>query len=177
VSARSRPGPTILRIATVRWLTAELIPFGCLAVGFALTRAWEPLGIVGYALAVFGNLALCTIYFYRVIGAAGWWLAVLFPLTIGNIWAGAVTFVGSATSKSPGHHYVKIVATSSWWIATACLAAALAVTVAVAVATGERWIRRNRYRLPRSKFEAYRRYRGTLAYLWLPADLAQGPAT
>jgi hypothetical protein len=39
----TRPSPTILRVVAVRWLTAELIPFGCLAIGFMITRAWEPL--------------------------------------------------------------------------------------------------------------------------------------
>ena len=59
----TRPSPTILRVVAVRWLTAELIPFGCLAIGFMITRAWEPLGFAGYGLAVFGSWALCVIYF------------------------------------------------------------------------------------------------------------------
>ena len=167
----TRPGPAILRVAAVRWLTAELIPFGCLAIGFMITRAWEPLGIVGYGLAVFGSWALCVIYFYRVLGAAGGWVAALFPLIIGNVWAGAVTIVGSATRGYPGQPHVKIIATSSWWIATACLAVALAVTIMAAVLSGERWTRRNRYNLPRSKSGSYSRTRDNLARLWLPGDL------
>jgi hypothetical protein len=34
----ARPGRTILRVAAVRWLVAELIPFGCLAAGFVIAR-------------------------------------------------------------------------------------------------------------------------------------------
>ncbi len=44
----------------------------------------------------------------------------------------------------------------------------LAVIVALAVANGERWMRHNGCNLPRNKFEAYARPRGTLARLWLP---------
>jgi hypothetical protein len=50
----------------------------------------------------------------------------------------------------------------------ACLAVALALTVAAAVRNGERWIERNQYNLPRDKLETYIRSRGTLARLWLP---------
>jgi hypothetical protein len=164
----TRHGSAIFRLAAVRWVTAELIPFGGLAIGFIIARAWEPLGFVGYGLAVFGSWALCVIYFYRVLGAAGGWIAALFPLIIGNVWAGAVTIVGSAARGNPGQPHVKIIATSSWWIATACLAVALAVTIMAAVLNGERWIRRNRYHLPRSKSGSYPRTRGNLARLWLP---------
>jgi hypothetical protein len=167
----TRPGPAILRVAAVRWLTAELIPFGGLAIGFMIARGWEPVGIAGYGLAVFGGWALCVLYFYRVLGAAGGWVAALFPLIIGNVWAGAVTIAGSATRGYPGQPHVKIIATSSWRIATACLGVALAVTVIGAVLNGERWTRRNRYNLPRSKSRSYSRTRGNLARLWLPGDL------
>jgi hypothetical protein len=163
----ARPGPAILRVAAVRWLTAELIPFGCLAIGLMIAREWEPLGIAGYGLAVFGSWALCVVYFYRVLGAAGGWIAALFPLIVGNVWVGAVTIAGSAMRGYPGRPGVKIVATSSWWIAMGCLAVALAVTITAAVLNGQRWTRRNRYNLPPNKFEAYTRTRGNLARLWL----------
>ena len=44
----------------MRWLTAELIPFGCLAAGFVIARAWPPviaLGFLAAALAVTVALA------------------------------------------------------------------------------------------------------------------------
>jgi hypothetical protein len=168
----TRPAPAILRVAAVRWLTAELIPFGCLAIGFMIARAWVPLGFAGYGLAVFGSWALCVIYFYRVLGAAGEWIAALFPLIIGNVWVGAVTIVGSATGGKRGQPHVKIIATSSWWIATACLAVVLAVAIMGATLNGERWTRqRNRDDLPGSESGSYPRTRGNLARLWLPGDL------
>jgi hypothetical protein len=40
-----------------------------------------------------------------------------------------------------------------------------------AVLSGERWTRRNRYNLPRSKSGSYSRTRDNLARLWLPGDL------
>jgi len=167
----TRPGPAIFRLAAVRWVTAELIPFGGLAIGLMIARAWEPLGFVGYGLAVFGSWALCVIYFYRVLGAAGGWIAALFPLIIGNVWAGAVTIVGSAASGYPEQTPVKIIATSSWWIATACLAVTLAVTIMGAAVSGERWTRRHRSDPPRGKSRSYSRTRGNLARLWLPDEL------
>jgi hypothetical protein len=166
----TRPNLAILRLASVRWMTAGLIPFGCLAIGFMIARAWQPLGFAGYGLAVFASWSLCVIYFYRVLGAAGGWIAALFPLIIANVWAGAVTLVGSATRGYPGQPHVKIIATSSWWIATACLAVALAVTIMGAVLSGERWTRRHRGDPPRGKSRSCSRTRGNLARLWLLPD-------
>lgn len=169
ISRRARPGRTILRIAPVRWLVAELIPFGCLTVGLLIVRAWHPVIILGGLLATFGNFTLCVFYLYKVLGTAAGWLLATFPLIIANVGVGSVTIADTATTVSSQHpDGVKVLATTSWWIAGACLAVALAVTVALAVASGERWMRHNRYNLPRNKFEAYARSRGTLAWLWLP---------
>jgi hypothetical protein len=165
----ARPGQTILRIPAVRWLIAELIPFGCTAAGLLIIRAWPPATILGGFLATFGNFALCVFYLYKVLGTAVGWLLATFPLIVANVGVGAVTIAGTATTVSPQHpDGVKILATTSWWITGACLAVTLAVTVALAVANGERWLRRNRCNLPRNKFEAHARSRGTLAWLWLP---------
>ena len=169
ISRRARPGRTILRIAPVRWLVAELIPFGCLTVGLLIVRAWHPVIILGGLLATFGNFTLCVFYLYKVLGTAAGWLLATFPLIIANVGVGSVTIADTATTVSSQHpDGVKVLATTSWWIAGACLAVALAVTVALAVASGERWMRHNRCNLPRNKFEAYARSRGTLAWLWLP---------
>lgn len=166
----ARPGGTILRVAAVRWTVAELIPFGCIAAGLLIIRAWPPVVVVGGLLATFGNYAACVFYLYKVLGAATGWVLATFPLIIANVAVGSVTISGTAgTDPTPQHPLgVKTIATTSWWIAGACLAVALAVTVAFAAANGERWIRHNRHNLPRNKFEAYVRSRGALAWLWLP---------
>ncbi len=134
-----------------------------------VVRAWHPVIILGGLLATFGNFAACVFYLYKVLGTATGWLLATFPLIIANVGVGSVTIAGTATTVSAQHPGgVKTLATASWWIAGACLAVALAVTVALAVANGERWMRRNGGNLPRNKFEAYVRPRGTLARLWLP---------
>ena len=154
----ARPGPTILRVPAVRWMTAELVPFGCLAIGFAIAREWRPVIALGYLIALFGMPILTAFYLYKILGAAIGWVVPLIPLSIATTWAGAVTIVGGT----------KIEASTSWLIAAGCLAAMVAGIVVAAVASGERWMRRNRFSLPHSKLEAYARSRGTLAWLWLP---------
>lgn len=165
----ARPGPTVLRVPAVRWMIAELVPFGCLAIGFAIAREWRPVIALGYLIALFGMPVLTAFYLYKVLGAAIGWVVPLIPLSIATTWAGAVTIGGSAIGRSaqdPGGTTIE--ATTSWLIATACLAAMVACIVAAAILNGERWMRHNRYNLPRNKFEAYARSRGTLAWLWLP---------
>ena len=165
----ARPGLTILRVPAVRWMIAELVPFGCLAIGFAIAREWRPVIALGYLIALFGMPILTAFYLYKVLGAAIGWIVPLIPLSIATSWAGAVTIAGSAIGRSPQNPGgTKIEATSSVFIAAACLAAVIAGTVAAAIVNGERWMRHNRYDLPRNKFEAYARSRGTLAWLWLP---------
>jgi hypothetical protein len=165
----ARPGPTVLRMAPARWLVAELIPFACLTLGLTIAREWRPGIAIGYLVALFGTYTLSILYLYKVLGTAVGWCLSLFPLIVALIWVGGVTVVGSATTQRPQHPAgTKIVATSSWWIAGTCLATALAVAVIVAIINGERWMRRNQNNLPRNRFEAYARSRGTLAHLWLP---------
>lgn len=169
VGRPAQPERTLLRLAAVRRLIAELIPFGCLAIGFLVAREWRPVVIVGFALASFGNYAMSVFYLHRVLGAAVGWVVALFPVILGNVVVGSVTIVGSATTRSPQNlGGSKTLTTTSWWIAMACLAVALALTVAAAVRNGERWIEHNQYNLPRHKLETYIRSRGTLARLWLP---------
>jgi hypothetical protein len=123
---------------------------------------------VGYFVALFGTYTLSILYLYKVLSTAVGWCLSLFPLIVAIIWVGGVTVVGSATTQGPEHSAgTKIIATTSWWTAGTCLAAALAVTVAAAIINGERWMRRNQRNLPRDKFEAYVRSRGALARLWV----------
>jgi hypothetical protein len=63
----ARPGPTILRVPAVRWMTAELVPFGCLAIGFAIAREWRPTIALGYLIALFGMPVLTAFYLYKVL--------------------------------------------------------------------------------------------------------------
>jgi hypothetical protein len=166
----TRPGPTILRLATVRWLTAEVIPFGSLALGIAIAKQWHPVMVVGYMFALFGTYILTILYLHKVVGAAIGWCLSVFPLLGGIIWVAGVTIVGSATTQSgqsPATE-TKITPTPSWWIAGICLAIMLGLVVAAATATGEHWLHRNRSNLPLSKAEACVRSRGKLARLWLP---------
>jgi len=164
-----RPGPTLLRVPAVRWMTAELVPFACLAIGFAIAREWRPVIALGYLIVLFGTPILTAFYLYKVLGSAIGWVVSLIPLSIAATWIGEVIVVGGVISRSPHNHGgTKIVATTSWLVAAACLAALIAGIVAAAVVNGERWMRRNRANLPRNKLEAYARSRGTLAWLWLP---------
>jgi hypothetical protein len=161
--------PTVLRIAAVRWLVAELIPFACLTVGLTMAREWRPVMAIGYLVALFGTYILSILYLYKVLGTAAGWCLSLFPLIVAIIWVGSVTIVGSATTQGPQHPTgAKIIATRSWWIAATCLAVTFAFAIMAAIVSGERWMRRNQHNLPRNKFEAYVRSRGTLARLWLP---------
>jgi hypothetical protein len=124
---------------------------------------------IGYFIALFGTYTLSLIYLYKVLGAAVGWCLSLVPLIVALVWVGGVTFVGSATTQSAQDPVgARIIATSSWRIAGSCLTITLALMVIAAIVNGEHWMRRNRYNLPRNKFEAYVRSRGTLAHLWLP---------
>jgi hypothetical protein len=169
ISRTARHGPTVLRIAPMRWLVAELIPFACLSLGLTIAREWRPVMAIGYLVALFGTYTLSLIYLYKVIGTAVGWCLSLLPFIAALMWVGGVTVVGSATTQSSQNSTeVKIVATSSWWIAGICLAVVLALIVMAAIVNGEHWMRRNWRNLPRNKYEAYVRSRGTLARIWLP---------
>lgn len=139
-----------LRLPGVRWLLAELIPFGFLAAGLAVTLAGNPLHLVGSLLATFANWAVCIVYFYRVLGAAAGWVTALFPLIV------ALTFEGNGVAEA-----------SSRWAVTACLALTLAVVAGAAVRNGERWARCGRGRPPGRTLQAYSWSRGALTGLWL----------
>jgi hypothetical protein len=161
-----RPGLTFLRIPAIRWLIAELIPFGCLAVGFTIINVWPAGGFLGFAIAVFAGIPATVLYLYKVLGAAIAWVWPIMVLMLASTFVGGVIFAGS-TMIRPGHG-TKVVITSTWWLIGECLALLLALTVAAAIANGERWMRRNRSSLPRNEFETFAKPRGTLARLWLP---------
>ena len=163
-----QPGPTFLRYKAIRWLIAELIPFGCLAVGFTIIRAWPPAGFLGVLIAIFGTPTATIFYLYKVLGASALWILPLIVLVLPSVFVGGVIFAGPNFLHNSNGTKVELVVTSTWWLVGGCLAVLLALTVAAAVVNGERWMRRNRFNLPRNQFEAFVRSRGTLARLWLP---------
>jgi hypothetical protein len=162
-----QPAPTFLRHKAIRWLIAELIPFGCLAVGFTIIRAWPPAGFIGFIIVLFGTPTATIFYLYKVLGASVFWIFPLMVLGFASAFVGDVIFANSAYLYENGARE-ELAVTSGWWLAAGCLALLLALTVAAAIVNGERWMRRNRFNLPRNQFEAFIRSRGTLARLWLP---------
>ena len=163
-----RPGPTFLRYKAIRWLIAELIPFGCLVVGITIIRAWPPAGFLGVLIALFGTTTATTFYLYKVLGASAYWVFPLIVLVLPSVAVAGVVFANSTFLHNSDGTKANVVVTSAWWLSAGCLALLLALTVAAAVVNGERWMRRNRLNLPRNQFEAFVRSRGTLAWLWLP---------
>jgi len=160
-----QPGPTFLRYKAVRWLIAELIPFVFMALGFTIMRAWPAGGSIGFLVALLGGTPATIFYLYKVLGASHRWAYPLIVLMMPLVFIAGAIFANSAYGQD-GHD--KVVITSAWRLSAGCLALLLVLTVAAAIVNGERWMRRNRFNLPRNQFEAFVRSRGTLARLWLP---------
>jgi hypothetical protein len=113
----------------VRWLVAELIPFGCLFIGMLLVPAVAP---VGFILALFGGVILTVWYLNWVQGTHAAWVLPLIGLMLPATIVGTSIF-GHAVSKGE-----PLVVTPAYWQAFGGLLAALAVTVALAIVNGER---------------------------------------
>jgi hypothetical protein len=158
----SRFGRTILRRAPMRYLIAELITFGCLLAGQVLAREWRPVGVpVGTLIAFLGGTLVTIYYLYKVLGSSAGWVLPLTLLMLGNAVLGNMV-IGNGTAYDAAHpRGTQLVITGTYWIAWGALLGAIAVTVALAAASGERWTRRH-------QFEALARPRGRLAGLWLP---------
>jgi hypothetical protein len=113
-----------------RWLVAELIPFGCLFAG--LLVIWAGVPPVGFFLAFLGGTVLTVWYLNWVQDThAAWALPLLFLVL-------PAAYVGDCIFGHPSSHGRPLVVTPAYWQAFAGLLAALAVTVALAVANGER---------------------------------------
>lgn len=125
----------------VRWLVAELIPFGCLFLG--LLVIWAGVAPVGFFLAFLGGTVLTIWYLNWVQDTHGAWALPLLFLLL------PATYVGDSIFGHPIVHNgydptaTSLVVTPAYWQAFAGLLAALAVAVALAVANGER--HRGRY--------------------------------
>jgi hypothetical protein len=164
-STPGRPGPTVLRIRAVRWLAAELIPFGFLAIGVLIFWRWWPGATLGFLIAVIAGVPLTVLFLYKVLGAAVAWI---WPIVLVTLASTSFNAAAIHAAVSPPKTGTKVVVTSTWWLVGCGLAIVLAIIVALAAGSGERWLRRNRAGLPRNKFEAFARSRGTMARLWLP---------
>ena len=118
------------RPRAMRWLVAELIPFGCLFAG--LLVIWAGVPPVGFFLAFLGGTVLTVWYLNWVQDThAAWVFPLLFLLL-------PATIVGDCIFGHPISRDQPLVVTPAYWQAFAGLLAAMAVTVALAVANGER---------------------------------------
>jgi hypothetical protein len=162
----SRLGRTMLRSAPMRYLIAELITFGCLFAGMIVAREWRPVGVpVGTLIAFLGGTLVTIYYLYRVLGSSAGWVMPLTLLMLGNAVLSNMV-IGNGTVYDAAHpRGTHLVITGTYWIAWWALLGAIAVTVILAAASGERWTRRHP---PRDRFGALARPRGRLADLWLP---------
>jgi hypothetical protein len=125
------------RPRAVRWLVAELTPFGCVFVGMFLTWAGAP--PVGFLLGLFVGIPLTVWYLCWVQDAHSAWAFPLIGLMLPAVYVGESIF--SHSSESNGE---PLVVTPTYWQVFGGLLAAIAVTVALAVVNRER--HRGRYR-------------------------------
>jgi hypothetical protein len=115
----------------LRWLVAELIPFGSVFFGMLLT--WAGVAPAGFILGFFGGVTLTVWYLNWVQDTHAVWVFPLIGLMLPAVYVGEIIFGHSATSGGE-----PIVVTPPYWQAFGGLLAAVAVTVALAVANGER---------------------------------------
>jgi hypothetical protein len=164
-----RSGRTILRFAAVRWLVAILIPASCLIGGLMLGREVKPAGVViGMLFALFGCPVFTTFYLYKVLGASSVWVLPLILLDIPGTIVGSLILINRTFTNDHHPGRSQLIITGTYWIAWASILAMMAVTIILAIINGEQWMRNNRDSLPRNKFEAYARSRGSLAArLWI----------
>jgi NADH:ubiquinone oxidoreductase subunit 5 (subunit L)/multisubunit Na+/H+ antiporter MnhA subunit len=131
-------------------------------------RLWPAAASLGFLFALFGGSTATFFYLYKVLGASWVWSLPLIVLMIPLVFVAGVIFASSTFIQNSNGTKVELAVTSTWWLVGVCLAVLLVVTVTAAIVNGERWMRRNRFNLPRNQFEAFIRSRGTLAWLWLP---------
>jgi hypothetical protein len=140
----SRPARTIFRIAPARYLIAELITFGCLFAGMVLAQDWRPVGVpAGTLIAFLGGTVVTIYYLYKVLCSSAGWVVPLTLLMIGNAVLGNMV-IGNYTVYDAAHpNGTHLIITGTYWLAWGTLLGAIAVTVALAAASGERWTRRH----------------------------------
>lgn len=137
-SARAVRGPWFLRIAPLRWLTGELVTFGFLAVGLGLSQAVPHVGWIFEVIGLFGGGPLSVVYLFKMHGPRLGLVMMLMLIYVACFLVGAFAFglvrndAGQVFAASPALREVAV-----------ALLVLLAVAVGVAIATGERWLRRN----------------------------------
>ena len=119
----------------VRWLVAELIPFGCLFIGMLVIPAAAP---VGFLLAFPGGLILTAWYLNWVEDTHGAWVFPLIGLMLPAVCVGDCIFGHPIVRHGYDPAPASLVVTPAYWQAFGGLLAALAVTVALAIVNGER---------------------------------------
>jgi hypothetical protein len=155
---------TILRVAPLRWLIAELIPFGFLAIGVLPGTAWHPIAGILILISLFAGAPFSFIYLFKVHGASAGWVLPIIVVYLGSLVVCSIA-VGEGQSSTP------IVVTSIWLITIAVLLTVLAVTIAGSVVTGERWVRHNQLKIaPNEAVSWLLPYgnRGISSWMWLP---------
>ncbi|MGH3832289.1 MAG: hypothetical protein ACRDRS_17905 [Pseudonocardiaceae bacterium] len=78
----ARAAAPVLRIGPLRWLTAELIPLGCLGIGALITWLRPDYALVGLMIGIMAAPVLGFIYLYKTLGASVWWVL---PLVLGTM--------------------------------------------------------------------------------------------
>lgn len=159
--ARSRGWPGLMRVGPVRWLSAELVPLGFLALGLGLPWAWRPVGWFA-VIGLIGGPSLGFVYLFKMHGASIGWLAPLIIVYLGAYFVGALVLgLGTGLGNKP------ITVNAAWRVAAIILVVLLAAVVAAAVATGERWVRRNRIRIAPSEAASWLLPQGNRG-IWAP---------
>jgi len=161
----SQPVGAPFRFAPARYLIAELIPFGFILIALILAREFRTVGAaVGFSIAFLCGTFLTAYYLYKVLGSSAAWCFPLVLLMYAQTdLAGPVLRIGIVYDAAHPHG-TRQFATGTDWLAWGSALGAIAVLVALAAATGERWTRRHQ---PRDRLDAISRVRGSLAWLWL----------
>lgn len=130
--------------SAARWLVAGLIPFGWLFIGVLLM--WAVVVPVGFLLAIFVGIPSTVWYLNWVQDTHAAWVFPLLGFMIATTVVGDLIFGHITVHHDHGYDPVPapLVVTPAYWQAFGGLLAALAVTVALAIANGER--HRGRYR-------------------------------
>lgn len=123
----------------VRWLVAELIPFGWLAVAMLLIWAGAP--PLGFVLGIFVAVPMTVVYLNWVQQISSIWVFPLIGLMLPATYLEDIILDNPAVQS--GHAWYdsssgSLIVTPAYWQALGGLLVALAVTVALACASGDR---------------------------------------
>lgn len=158
---------TFLRHAVPRWLIAELIPFGCLAIGVLPGTAWHPVAGVFVFAGLFAGAPFTFVYLYKVHGTPAGWVLPIIAAYLGCFIVCGIALGDWQVNSATG----RVVVTGTWVTAIAVLMILLAGVVAGSVLAGERWVRRNQLKIAPSKAVSQLLpygNRGISSWRWLP---------